>query len=222
MNNGKGDSTEARAAALDASIITAMDELEKEGRPITIREVRTKVPGSNSTLLEPVRRLKAEREARAQEAASAPDVPDALQKSLRDIWTMAWQEADKSASEARKGYAARLAGKDSEIAELEVLVREAEEERDVAIAQTADITKENAALRTNLDAALKDADELRQALKEAWARLTERDEILSLLSPGRKAPQDAGVSLSNGSEASSVGLDLPAADLPPVADRASE
>ena len=122
---------------LERRINKAMDEIEADGNTVTHARVRAITGGSFREVSPLVTRLKAEREAQRQAARQVPEPPEEYADLAVQLWQTAYRLADETAAAERRGHAEMVAALQAEIAELQEVVAEVENERDGDIATLA-------------------------------------------------------------------------------------
>ena len=122
---------------LERRINKAMDEIEADGHTVTHARVRAITGGSFREVSPLVTRLKAEREAQRQAARQVPEPPEEYADLAVQLWQTAYRLADETAAAERRGHAEMVAALQAEIAELQEVVAEVENERDGDIATLA-------------------------------------------------------------------------------------
>lgn len=159
---------------IDQKVADAISKLEKTGKKPTAQAICQITGGSYRDLLPVIREVKAAREAKLRELEQIPALPEDVQDVFETVWATAWREADASAAEARKGFAARIEALEQEIVDLQGLAGEIEEGRDRAEVAATE-------LQIELDMTQSSLQQVREYLKSAEARLAERNTIVEAL-----------------------------------------
>jgi chromosome segregation ATPase len=138
----------ARPGVTKETIFQAAQELDDEGRPVTVTTVRDKLgKGSYTTIADALKEWHADQE--KKQTADAPEIPEVLTRLMDRMWSEAWKIAHKVTESEREALVRARTQLDQERQEMSVEIGRLEKELSAA-------QKELASERTKREAASAD------------------------------------------------------------------
>jgi chromosome segregation ATPase len=121
----------ARPGVTKETIFQAAQELDEEGRQVTVTTVRDKLgKGSYTTITDALREWHADRE--KKQADDAPQTPDVLTRFTDRIWAEAWKIAKKATESEREALIRERSRLDQERKEMSAEINRLEQELNAA------------------------------------------------------------------------------------------
>jgi vacuolar-type H+-ATPase subunit I/STV1 len=159
----------ARAGISQEQVIEAIETLMQAGHPVTVSSVRDHLgSGSYSTISTHLAKWREANDNR--KTPDYPDMPDNVDKAFRQVWAMAWKNAQETIQAEREALAAARKQMEQEQRDMEAEITRLEAES----AAQGDEVKRGAALLSEKEKALSAAQNAINELKIDNARLDER------------------------------------------------